>query len=418
MGKRFRNVYDYAGEPRVDHEGHIYYNPDILREEYEIRALPESEQLDVVISGGSMGGLFTAHALQQSGHAVDVFERIPRGEMAGRGAGIVPDPELFLYMETNGLIDTREEVSVVIDRLDYLDHDGSVRVRRPYTIWSTSWDTFYRPLRESVGTDSYHMGRTVVEVENRDESATVRFEDGEAATGDLVVGAEGYDSTTRKQLLPDVSLEYAGYVAWRGAVSEAELPDDLADHLGEAFVIYHTPDSQILTYPVPGPDGSTDRGDRRVNLVWYENVSEGEQLDGILTDADGRRRDGSLPPGKLRPEVRDRQNRIAEEAFPDPFARYVKSLDDLFIQCIYDLKVPRMVFDRICLLGDGAFFVRPHMAAGTSKAAADGFRLAEAISTHRDLGEALDNWEGTQLELGERLVDMARKRGEKYMNQA
>lgn len=416
MADRFSGVYEYAGGPRVDHEGHIYYNPDTLREEYSIEKVPPTEQLDVVVSGGSMGGLFTAHALQQAGHEVDVFERTAPGAMKGRGGGIVPDPELLLYMEKNGLVDDREEVAVVIDRLDYLDHDGSVRTSRPYTIWSTSWDTFYRPLRDAVGDDAYHMGRTVESVERDAESATARFENGEAATGDLLVAAEGYDSTTRKQLLPDVTRQYAGYVAWRGIVPERELPDDLASHLGEAFVIYHGPDFQILTYPVPAASGSTARGDRRVNLVWYENVPEGEPLDEILLDSDGRRREGSLPPGKLRPEVRERQNEVAEESLPGPLERYVKTLDDLFIQCVFDLKVPRMVFDRVCLLGDGAFFVRPHMAAGTSKAAADGFALAEALSTGRDLDAALAEWEASQLELGERLVDMARERGDRYMN--
>lgn len=416
MGDRFSGVYDYEGGPRVDHEGHIYYDPDILREEYRIEPVPPSDRLDVVVSGGSMGGLFTAHALQQSGHEVDVFERTERGEMKGRGGGIVPDPELLQYMERHGLVDDREEVSVVIDRLDYLDHDGSVRASRPYTIWSTSWDTFYRPLREAVGDDSYHMGRTVTRVESDATSATVRFESGDAETGDLAVAAEGYDSATRTQLLPDVTPEYAGYIAWRGIVPERELPDDLASHLGEAFVIYHGPDFQILTYPVPGADGSTARGDRRVNLVWYENVPAGPELDSLLLDRDGRQREGSLPPGALRPEVRERQHEIAEESLPEPFERYVKSLDDLFIQCIFDLKVPRMAFDRICLLGDAAFFVRPHMAAGTSKAAADGFALAESLCRHDGLETALEEWESSQLELGERLVEMARNRGDRYMN--
>jgi 2,6-dihydroxypyridine 3-monooxygenase len=75
-----------------------------------------------------------------------------------------------------------------------------------------------------------------------------------------------------------------------------------------------------------------------------------------------------------------------------------------------------MAFDRVCLIGDGAFFVRPHMAAGTSKAAADGFTLAEAICTHDRLSDALSDWEASQLELGERLVEMARDRGDRYMN--
>lgn len=415
-GERFSGVYDYEDGPRVDHPGHIYYDPDILREEYRIEPVPDSKRLDVVISGGSMGGLFTAHALQQSGHAVDVFERVPRGEMRGRGAGIVPDPELFLYMKQYGLIDDRDDVSVVIDRLDYLDHDGSIRASRDYPIWSTSWDTFYRPLRDAVGLDHYHMDREVVDVTQDRDSATARFADGSEATGDLLIAAEGYDSNTRKQLLPDVSLQYAGYIAWRGIIPEDELADDLADHLAERFVIYHGPDFQILTYPVPGADGDTERGSRRVNLVWYENVPEGGELDALLLDRDGVQREGSLPPGKLRAKVRERQNRIAEQEFPDPFERYVKTLDDLYIQCIYDLKIPRMVFDRILLLGDGAFFVRPHMAAGTSKAAADGFTLAESICTHDDRVEALAAWEASQLELGEQLVDMARERGDRYMN--
>jgi 2-polyprenyl-6-methoxyphenol hydroxylase-like FAD-dependent oxidoreductase len=415
MTERVTGVYDYDGPPRVDHPGHIYYEPDILREEYDVSPVPEDRRLDVLVSGGSMGGLFTAHALQGSGHRVDVFERTERGAMRGRGAGIVPDPELLLYMERHGLVEDRDEVSVVMDRLDYLDHDGSVLESRPYRIWSTSWDTFYRPLRKVVGDDAYHMGKGVVDVIQDGGAVTARFEDGDPVAGDLLVAAEGYGSRTRRQFLPDVELQYAGYLAWRGIVPERELPDDLAAHLGEAFVIYHGSDFQILTYPVPGADGSTDRGDRRVNLVWYENVPEGEGLDDLLLDRDGRQREGSLPPGKLHPEVRERQNRVAEETLPEPLTRYVRALDDLYIQCIYDLEVPRMVFDRVCLLGDGAFFVRPHMAAGTSKAAADGFTLAEALSTHGELSAALDAWEASQLELGSRLVAMARERGDRYM---
>lgn len=414
-----QGVYDYDGPPRVAHEGHIYYNPDILRSNYEIEQLPPERQLNVVISGGSMGGLFTAHALQQAGHDVDVFERTSRGEMKGRGAGIVPDPELFDYMEAYDLAD-RDEVSVVIDHLDYLDHDGSVRDRRDYTIWSASWDTFYIPLRAAIGGENYHMDYTTVDIDQATTKQEVTFhsQDGSTATGDLGVIAEGYNSNTRQHLLPNVSLQYAGYIAWRGIVPERDLPDDLADYLGETFVIYHGPDFQILTYPVPGPEGESERGDRRVNLVWYQNVEEGAELDDLLLGRDGTQHQGSLPPGELRPEIRERQNRVVEETCPEPFARYVKALPDLYIQCIYDLKVPQMVFDNAVILGDAAFFVRPHLAAGTSKAGADGFALAETLCQHEQLEVALQTWEETQLELGERLVDHARRRGDRYMNRS
>ena len=51
-----------------------------------------------------------------------------------------------------------------------------------------------------------------------------------------------------------------------------------------------------------------------------------------------------------------------------------------FVQVVYDIGVPRMAFGRACLLGDAAFAVRPHAAAGTAKAAADGWALAAALT--------------------------------------
>ena len=415
MTELFSGVYDYDGGPRVHHDGHLYYNPDILREEYVIQSLPESRQLDVTISGGSMAGLFTAHALQQSGHNVDIYERTEYGKMQGRGGGIVPDPELFVYMEKHGLA-SRDEVSVVTDGIDYLDQDGSVRAHESGEIYSAGWDTFYVALRDAVGMDHYHMDRQVSSFEQANGGVTTTFQTGETVESDLAISAEGYKSPTRQRLLPDVEMEYAGYLAWRGLLPQSDLPDDLAEYLGTTYVIYHGDDFQILTYPVPGADGSTEPGERRVNLVWYQNVPEGEELDDLLLDKHGRQHEGSLPPGLLREEARRRQERLARERCPEPFVRYVESLPELYIQCIYDVKVPQMVFDRTLILGDGAFFVRPHMAAGTSKAAADGFRLAEAISTHEDLDAGLADWEETQLELGHRLVDMARERGDRYMH--
>lgn len=412
---REAGVYDYDGEPRVAHGDHIYYGQDILEESYALEKLPPERRLDVLVSGGSMGGLFTAHALQQLGHDVDVYERTEAGKMKGRGAGIMPDPELLMYMENHGLAE-RDEVSVVVDGIDYLDHDGSVREHRDEKMWSTSWDTFYLPLREAVGEENYHMGQELRDVEQDDASVTASFATGDRATGDLLVAAEGYGSRTREQLLPEVSLQYAGYVAWRGVVSESELRDDLCDLLGDRLVIYHGRDFQYLTYPVPGAPGRTERGERRINLVWYQNIPLGEGLDDILLDVDGVQREGSLPPGKLRSEVRERQNEYAAERLPEPFVRLVENVPDLSVQCIYDLKVPRMVVDRVLLMGDGAFFVRPHLASGTSKAAADGFRLAEAMCTNDSLDAALDEWEETQLALGNRLVDMARERGNRYMD--
>jgi 2-polyprenyl-6-methoxyphenol hydroxylase-like FAD-dependent oxidoreductase len=48
-----------------------------------------------------------------------------------------------------------------------------------------------------------------------------------------LIGADGSGSTVRQQLLPDVTAHYAGYVAWRGLVGEADVPEEAAAILCE-----------------------------------------------------------------------------------------------------------------------------------------------------------------------------------------
>jgi 2,6-dihydroxypyridine 3-monooxygenase len=72
-----------------------------------------------------------------------------------------------------------------------------------------------------------------------------------------------------------------------------------------------------------------------------------------------------------------------------------------------------MALGRVCLIGDAAFAVRPHAAAGTAKAAADAWELAAQLAAHRgDLATALQEWERRQLALGRDLVARNRAIGD------
>jgi 2,6-dihydroxypyridine 3-monooxygenase len=70
-----------------------------------------------------------------------------------------------------------------------------------------------------------------------------------------------------------------------------------------------------------------------------------------------------------------------------------------------------MAFGRVCLIGDAAFAVRPHAAAGTAKAASDAWALADALSENDDVPAALAKWESGQLDVGQRLLDRTRQIG-------
>ena len=99
------------------------------------------------------------------------------------------------------------------------------------------------------------------------------------------------------------------------------------------------------------------------------------------------------------------QKRIADRMLPTVFGQLVGQTNEPFIQPIYDLSVPRMAFERVCILGDAAFVLRPHTAAGVSKAATNAVALANCIanSSKVDVVEASKRWEPRQIELGNNL---------------
>lgn len=417
-------VYDYPGPPRVCHEGHVYYNEPVMRERYDLPDVDQREAtraavedpLDVIVSGGSMGGLFAAVALRQAGHDPIVFERTERGRMEDRGAGIIAHPEMLTYLEEQGIADW-DAIATHTSRTHHIDPDGRPVDTEGLATYTTSWSTVYRALRDSLPDDVYRMGREVVDVSTDGDAVTATFDDGEERTADLLVAAEGYRSSTREAFAPDRSPMYAGYVAYRGVVPEHEVPAEYETRFGEIYNLFHAPDSQFLTYPVPGPNDEMARGERLINWVWYYRFDAGEELDGLLLDNEGRQRSHSLPPGLMRESVRQEQIEIARQILPPAMQWLVEATPEPFVQAIYDLTSPRLVFDRTCVIGDAAFFIRPHMAAGTVHAASDALELAESLYHADSMSDALAAWEPKQVALGYRLVEEARRRGDRYTGQ-
>jgi 2-polyprenyl-6-methoxyphenol hydroxylase-like FAD-dependent oxidoreductase len=350
-------------------------------------------QLDVAISGGSMGGLFTALALGDADRPIDVnvFER-SAGELKGRGAGIVAQLAMLDFLDAHDIA-RPEELTTTTATRQHIDRSGGLERAYDESMTFTAWDALYRRLREAFPDESYHMGRTTVGVGRGDDAtgedgggdgsgddgtATLRFENGASVRTDVAVIAEGGRSTTRADLLPEVSPAYVGYVAWRGVTPEDAMPPAVREQCEDVFTFYEGGDDLILAYFIPGPDGGTDRGERRLNWVWYDSAERAER-ERLMTDADGRTRALTVPPGKLRADVDEKLLATAGERLPEVFADLVEATDGRFVETIYDLEVPRMVFDRTCLLGDCAFGARPHAAAGTAKAAADGIALADTL---------------------------------------
>lgn len=206
-----------------------------------------------LVVGGSIAGLYAALTLRDAGWTVDVFER-SHEDLDGRGAGIVLQPEAVDYLETRGVLSSGA-ISTEARWRRYLGRDGSVRDQGPMRQRFAAWNALYRGLRATVPEGRYYRGANLVGVSQDGARVVARFEGGREETADLLVGADGSRSAVRRQLLPDVEPTYAGYVAWRGVVDEADLPAALSAQLGDAFTFFEYPRSHILCYPIPGTTG-------------------------------------------------------------------------------------------------------------------------------------------------------------------
>lgn len=365
----------------------------------------------VLVLGGSLGGLSAALLLRDAGCDVEVYER-SKADLRSRGAGIVVHELTVRYLIENELLDL-DEVSVPADWWRYVDREGRTIHEETCRHRFTSWSTLHRALLGHFDADRYHLGAEVTGFDQDEGTVRVHVAGGGSVPCDLLVCADGISSTARGLLLPDVRPRYAGYVGWRGTVEEAELGPETLAAVSEAIVYHVVPHSHILTYPIPKAGGSRERGRRLTNFVWYRNVAEGDELDGLLTDRHGVHRPLSVPPGMVR-ERYVTELREAATDLPPALAEVVRKATEPFVQAIFDVAVDRMVFGRVCLMGDAAFSARPHAAAGTAKAAADAWALADAVrDAGGDVVEALRRWEPAQLELGRRLVARARDMGER-----
>jgi 2-polyprenyl-6-methoxyphenol hydroxylase-like FAD-dependent oxidoreductase len=356
----------------------------------------------VLVIGGSLGGLCAGVCLRAAGWRVSIFER-SLGPMDDRGAGIVLQSEVLTLLE--GLkLTTRKAISVESRARQYLNKDGSVASSSESQQFMTSWGALFNSLRHGFPEVDFHAGFKLWNFVVGEDQVTAQFENSRTEIGDLLVGGDGAWSAVRQQLLPGIAPEYAGYVAWRGVVSEEALPATLLKTFRDKFTFFQMPRSPILCYAIPGADGSVTTGKRRLNWVWYCNYREPDELGALLTDRTGRRRRTSVPPGMICLEHWQKQMDVARAFFPPQFRDLLEATGEPFAQPVRDLAVPQMAFDRVVLVGESAFVLRPHTAASAAKAAADGMALGKALGDGDDnLSENLRRFETPQMEMGIRL---------------
>lgn len=325
-----------------------------------------------IISGGSIGGLFAAAALLRAGWTVDVYERSEM-ELAGRGAGIVTHDSLIAAFQAVGA-DLADLGVQVKDRVAY-DKSGGVVSVLAFPQVVTSWDQIHQILRRLIPQGHYHLGRHVTGYSQDVSGVQAQFADGSTLHADLLVGADGFRSAIRAQMLPEVVPEYSGYVVWRALAHESNLPRAIHEGIFPNFAFFAPSGSQIIGYPIAGLGNDLRPGQRRYNFVWYKPVPA-ETLHSMLTDEAGHHHPVSIPPPLVRDAVLEDLRRAAIAQLPAPFVDILAHSERAFFTPIYDHHSAIMHDGRVALSGDAACVARPHVGMGVTKAAEDALALA------------------------------------------
>ncbi|KAL2065586.1 hypothetical protein VTL71DRAFT_3256 [Oculimacula yallundae] len=373
-----------------------------------------NKPMDIIIIGGSNTGLMNGIMLKRLGHNVHILEKNTQSERSDLAAGITTHPEFDAFMDSYDLVEG--QWCIDYNGVQWLDKNAVVTREMKKAIKMTSWGSIYHrlranfdgltsgfcpnppTLREGDGLATFDLGKVVKGLSDTGKGVKVVVEDlmntgePEIFLADLVILADGANSSLRSTVFPDIERAYAGYVAFRGFVLEADLSEETKNAFSLKLTYFCFKDNYILLYVIPGTDGSLEPGRRRYNWVWYHPLdAKSPSFTEIMTDTSGTLHRNTLPVGGMNLTSWAKYKKFAASEMCAPFADVVEKATQPFITAVSDLACPRAVAmeGRLLIMGEALNLVRPHFALSTTTSAMQTLSLEKVFR-----GEmSIEQWE-------------------------
>lgn len=318
-----------------------------------------------LIIGGGIAGMSAALALDEAGVRVRLIDRDAKWGVYG--AGITITGPTLRVMKRLGILEDVLKIGWTSDDIRACDPDGNLicdiagkssggdgipgagGIMRP---------TLHRLLANRIRQAGIEvsLGLTVTAMSDN-APRSVTFSDGTTATYDLVVGADGIFSETRKALFPGIAgPRYVGQVCWRLMAPRHPAIDRRTYFLGGPMKVGMNPVSPTEMYmfllePVETP-------------AWIAEHDLSIRLAGLMEGYGGVVAD-------VRASLTPQSNIIARPletvVCPPPWHR-----------------------DGVVLIGDAAHATTPQLASGAGMAMEDGVVLGECAASETSVPAALE----------------------------
>lgn len=375
-------------------------------------ATPHPRHTAAVI-GGSLGGLAAAHALQQTGWQVDVYER-SNGPLHDKGAGLG-----FVHVPAWESL-TGERRRRPMMRRGRRAHRGQGSFYYG-DLWKYLYQGLWRDDSEtSLPEPTIHFGKTVTELQvptgnkcdNNNHTVGV---DGQ--TYDLVVVCDGGFSSLRKYVVDDAEPEYAGYVVWRGSVEMNDLPRDF--EIEEGVYKHGIYDTIVLKMAKDNGDDLWTMGtfiatpQDEIHQYWNKDRNGKSRHVEEDADDDGNRRNDKVPDWFLS----HFQKHFANVPGLVPLIQAMLEKGQITPHPQFEFgDVARVHRGRIVLLGDAAHMASPRTAVGAHTAILDALALRQALNARPDSVEgALALYSSSGVERARELYHRTRQISQQFV---
>jgi 2-polyprenyl-6-methoxyphenol hydroxylase-like FAD-dependent oxidoreductase len=121
---------------------------------------------------------------------------------------------------------------------------------------------------------------------------------------------------------------------------------------------------------------------------YYLLVPE-DALSSVLVDDQERQQSGSVPFGKVHPQVKPGFESRLADLLPPMLFELVQQTANSQIQAIYSVAPRSYARDRVCLVGDAGAVFPPFTGSGVLKAMANATSLADALAGAPAVDDAL-----------------------------